>query len=426
MMNKYTEEYALYLDAEDPLRAYRQEFLIPDPDMIYLDGNSLGRLPKGSVKVLEDAANFQWGERLIRSWNENWYNKNTELGDKIATLAGAGRGEVVISDSTSVNLYKLAHSVIKMQKGRKKIITDDLNFPSDIYVMQGLVNELGSDYELVVLRSVDGSSMNFEDIINALDQNTALLTLSHVAFKSSFMYPMKELTRYAHSKGTLVLWDLSHSIGSVPVNLEDANADLAVGCTYKYLNGGPGSPAFVYVRNELQDKLQSPVWGWFGDDQPFDFRIDYRAAGGIRKFLAGTPPVLSMMPLETSLDMFIDAGMDRIREKSIRQTSFLIDLADKYLVSLGFRVGSPRDPGCRGSHVSLQHNEAFRISKAMINPGIGERVIIPDFREPDNIRLGIAPLYTSYIEIYDAVMEMERIVKEGLYASVDNGKDTVT
>lgn len=425
-MKEFTEAKAKQLDQEDPLKRFREEFIVADPSLVYLDGNSLGRLPAGVEATVVKEIRHAWGDRLIRSWNEGWYTLSSELGDKIAEIAGARPGEVIVTDSTSVNLYKLAHAALKFQHGRKKVITDDLNFPSDIYILQGLVKAMGPEYELVVLSSEDGMTMDPSRLETLLDEDTALVSLSHVVFKSAFRYPMKEVTKMVQDAGALMLWDLSHSIGAVPGELNASHADLAVGCTYKYLNGGPGAPAFLYVRDDLQEKLESPVWGWFGEADPFEFGLDYRPAQGIRRFLAGTPPVLSLAPLKRSLELLNDAGMDHVREKSVKQSTWLLDLADAFLLPNGFSVGSPRDAEKRGSHVTLQHPEAYRICKAMISDEAGGQVIIPDFREPDNIRLGITPLYTTFTEIFQAVMQMKEIVENGLYRNFPEEKDAVT
>lgn len=425
-MIKYTSEYATGLDGSDPLSAFRKKFSVKDEHVIYLDGNSLGRLTNGVSEILQACTEKEWGDRLIRSWNEGWYTKTTELGDKIALLAGASPGEMIVSDSTSVNLYKLVVSALSHNAGRKKIITDDLNFPSDIYILQGIVETLGEDYELVVLHSEDGISPDLNILENALDENTALLTLSHVVFKSSFCYPMKEVTAMAHNKGALMLWDLSHSIGAVPGELTLSNADLAVGCTYKYLNGGPGAPAFLYIRKNLQHSLISPIWGWFGQDKPFDFKLDYHPANGIKRFLAGTPPLISLVPLERSLDILLEAGMEPLRQKSIKLGEYLLCLADEVLIPLGFKIASPLDPERRGSHISLRHAEAYRICKALMDDQIGSFVLIPDFREPDNIRLGLTPAYTSFTDIYHAVKELEEIVSKGIFKKFTGDKEEVT
>jgi kynureninase len=417
---------ATSLDEQDELSAYRSRFVSGDERLIYLDGNSLGKLPVESKTILDRTVNLEWGERLIRSWNSDWYSKNRELGDKIARIAGASEGEVIITDTTSVNLYKLAHAALKFKEGRRRIVTDELNFPSDLYILQGLVKHFGEGYELVVVSSRDGMTIDSRDLKEKIDGNTALVSLSHVAFKSAFRYNMKEITALVHEKGAMMLWDLSHSIGAVPGELNESNADLAVGCTYKYLNGGPGSPAFLYVRKDLQEKLSSPIWGWFGEKNPFDFALEYRPGEGISRFLAGTPPILSLKAIEPTIDMLNETGMQTIRKKSVAQSEYLIKLAKELLWPLGFQPGSPPDPEKRGSHVSLRHPEAYRICKALIDPHLGEAVIIPDFREPDNIRLGITPLYTTYTEIFIAVMEIRNIVEKKLFLKYASEREQVT
>jgi len=417
---------AIALDELDELSGYRSKFISGNEKLIYLDGNSLGRLPAETTTIIERSVNIEWGERLIRSWNEDWFTKNRELGDKIARIAGASEGEVIVTDTTSVNLYKLAHAALKFKTGRSRIVTDELNFPSDLYILQGLVKEFGEGYELTVVSSRDGMTIDTGDLKEVINDNTALVSLSHVAFKSSFRYNMKEITSLAHEKGAMILWDLSHSIGAVPGELNESNADLAVGCTYKYLNGGPGSPAFLYVRKDLQDKLSSPIWGWFGEKNPFDFGLKYRPGEGIRRFLTGTPPILSLKAIEPTLDMMNGIGMDTIRKKSVSQSEFLLRLAEKFLYPLGFQPGSPPDPEKRGSHVSLRHPEAYRICKALIDPDLGETVVIPDFRDPDNIRLGITPLYTTYTELFMAVREIRNIVEDRLYLKYSSEREQVT
>ena len=424
MESAYRE--AVTLDNQDGLAGYRSRFIYGDEKLIYLDGNSLGRLPVESKAILDRSVSYEWGERLIRSWNEDWFTKNIKLGDKIARIAGASEGEVVITDTTSVNLYKLAHAALRFQKGRTRIVTDELNFPSDLYILQGLVQDSGEGYELVIVSSRDGMTIDTGDLKAVIDDNTALVSLSHVAFKSAFRYSMKEITALAHDKGAMILWDLSHSIGAVPGELNESDADLAVGCTYKYLNGGPGSPAFLYVRKDLQEKLSSPIWGWFGEKNPFDFELKYRPGEGIKRFLAGTPPILALKTIEPTVDMLNEAGKDMIRKKSVSQSEYLLRLADKFLYPLGFQPGSPLDPEKRGSHVSLRHPEAYRICKALIDPEVGENVVIPDFREPDNIRLGITPLYTTYTEIFMAIREIRDIVENKLYLKYSVKKEQVT
>lgn len=419
-------ERARDLDRHDPLREYRDRFVIEDPHQIYMDGNSLGRLPKEAVATFDLAIRKQWGERLVRSWNEGWYRQSLRLGKKIAQIVGAAPDEVVVCDNTSTNLYKLAYGALKIKEGRKEIISDDMNFPTDLYILQGLIEQFGRRHTLRLLKSPDGISSDMTELLRMINRDTALLSLSHVAFKSAYMYDMPKVTELAHMHGALMLWDLSHSVGAVPVGLGASGADLAVGCTYKYLNGGPGSPAFLYVRKDLQDKLSSPIWGWFGEKNPFDFALEYRPGEGISRFLAGTPPILSLKAIEPTLDMLNEAGMEIIRRKSVSQSEFLLRLAEAFLWPLGFQPGSPMDPEQRGSHVSLRHPEAYRICKALIDPEVGNAVVIPDFREPDNIRLGITPLYTTYTEIFMAVREIRNIVENGLFSKYSPAREKVT
>jgi kynureninase len=419
-------DFALEMDQKDPLGRFRERFYIPESDTIYLDGNSLGRLPLATRENIIKVTDAQWGTRLIRSWNEGWYQKPAELSRKLALIIGAGEEEVITGDSTSINLYKLASAALKRQRGRKKIVSDELNFPTDLYVLQGITAHSGEDYKLELVPSRNGMTMEPEDLHKAVDEDTALVVLSHVAFKSAFMYDMKEVTALAHSKGALILWDLSHAAGAVPVDLNDCNADMAVGCTYKYLNGGPGAPAYLFVRKELQDELSSPVWGWFGDANPFDFELQYRASVGIRKFMVGTPPILSMEAVSAGLDIVIEAGMDNIRRKSELQGEYLLYLFNTLLKAHGFSLGSPTEKECRGSHVSLRHPEAYRICKALIEPRESPVKVIPDFRAPDNIRMGITPLYTTFGEIHAAAERMQRIVKGKEYLGFSDEKYIVT
>jgi kynureninase len=305
-------------------------------------------------------------------------------------------------------------------------VSDVLNFPTDLYVLQSIINQSESDYDLVQADSEDGVGVSLEALSSLINENTALVVLSHVAFKSAFMYNMQKVNELAHSKGAFVIWDLSHAAGAVPLQLSASGADMAVGCTYKYLNGGPGSPAFLYVNRNLQDKLTSPVWGWFGDERPFAFDHSYQPAAGISKFLVGTPPILSLAAIEPGLDLLISAGMDQIRKKSVTQTEYLIFLARELLIPLGFQFGSPLDADSRGSHVSLQHPEAYRICQALINPTDGSPVIIPDFRAPDNIRFGITPLYTTCTEIFTAVKRVEEIAIKKLFENYSEKREAVT
>jgi kynureninase len=403
--------FARRLDAEDDLASFREAFVIADPDLIYVDGNSLGRLPRRTVERMRTAVEVEWGRDLIRGWNAGWYQAPARVGEKTARLVGAGPGQVVVSDSTSVNLFKLTMSALVKQSGRIRIVSDALNFPSDLYILQGCVRLLGDRHHLHLVPSADGITVDQQALDDAIDERTALVTLSHVTFKSGFLYDAAAVTERAHQVGALVLWDLSHSVGAVPVELDRWGVDLAVGCTYKYLNGGPGAPAFLYVRRDLQEEALSPIWGWFGQRSPFDFDLEYEPTEGVGRFLVGTPPILSLLAMESALDLLLEAGLERIRRKSVRLTSYLIYLVDTVLAPLGFALGSPRDPARRGSHVSIRHPEGYRISRALIE----EMGVLPDFREPDNIRLGLVPLYTSFAEVWEAVDRIRRVVEEKRY-----------
>ncbi|HUG34007.1 MAG TPA: kynureninase [Anaerolineales bacterium] len=427
-------DFARQLDSQDPLASYREQFVIADPDLIYLDGNSLGRMPKASAARAKQIVDEEWGGDLIRGWNKGWWEAPTRVGDKIGQLIGAAPGQVMVSDTTSINLYKLAMAALTYQPGKKRIITDTLNFPSDLYILQGCVHLLtpspilgegrgGGQHEIIRIPSLDNDiTPDLSSLESAMDDDTALVTLSHVLFKSGFIYDMRRITDLAHAKGALVLWDLSHSVGSVPITLDECNVDLAIGCTYKYLNGGPGSPAFLYINKKLQEKLSSPIWGWWGQNKPFDFGLDYEPAPGAQRFLAGTQPMISLLAMEAALDSILSAGMDAIRAKSILMTDYASFLTDTWLAPLGFSLGSPRDSAIRGSHISIRHADGYRVNRTLIE----EMNVIPDFREPDNIRLGFAPLYTSFTEIREGLDRIKRVVAEKRYGKYPKQRLTVT
>ena len=414
--------YAAELDAHDPLAHFRERFVISDPDLIYMDGNSLGRLPRATVTLAEDLIQQQWGNRLIRNWNEGWFTAPERVGAKIARLIGAQPDEVIIADSTSVNLFKLVVAALRIQQGRSCILTDNLNFPSDLYILQGAIDLLDKQHRLDILPSPDGIHGPVAELQTRLDSQTALLALSHTVFKSGYIYDMPTITSVAHAVGALVLWDLSHSVGSIPVNLHAADVDLAIGCTYKYLNGGPGAPAFLYIRRDLQDVLSNPLAGWMGQRDLFNFELEYRPALGLRHFLTGTPPIVSLSLIEPGVDLLLEAGLDNLRAKSLRQSEYLIHLWEALLEPLGFTLNTPREADCRGSHVSLGHAEGLRIDMALIH----EMNVLPDFRPPDTIRLGLAPLYTTFRDIHTAVMCLQKVVEEHLYAKYPSQAPVVT
>ncbi len=414
--------YARSLDRQDALAGYREQFFISNDDMVYMDGNSLGRLPRDTMQRVQQVVEQQWGANLIRSWGDNWFEAATRVGDKIGAFVGAAPGQVAVSDSTTVNLFKLAMAALILRPGRSKIVTDAFNFPSDLYVLQGCNRLLNDRCRIQVVPSGDGISADLDNTLAAIDEDTALVTLSHVVFKSGYLYDAAVITRRAHEQGALVLWDLSHSVGAVPVVLDEWGADFAVGCTYKYLNGGPGAPAFLYVNRALQGEALSPIWGWFGDTAPFAFDLDYRPADGIRRFLAGTPPILSTLAMESGVDLLAEAGIARLRAKSIALTGYMIDLVDALLAAHGFSLGTPRDAARRGSHVSVRHPEGYRINRALIE----EMNVLPDFREPDNLRLGLAPLYTSFEDVWQAVERIRVVMVEGRYRRYPTTRAAVT
>ena len=410
---------AVELDGSDPLAGFKERYVFSDPDLIYLDGNSLGRLPSGAALAVEQVVRHEWGDRLIRSWNDRWWDLQLEIGDRLAPIVGAGPGEVIISDSTSVNLYKLATAALRAQPGRDKIISDDSNFPTDVYVLQGVAAASQATLEIVATEDAADPMGVLE---SALDERTAFVCLSHTAFKSGYTYDIAGMTEKVHRLGGLVLWDLSHSVGVVPIHLEEAGADLAVGCTYKYLNGGPGSPAFLYVRRSLQSSLDNPITGWWGHAEPFDFDLDFRPTDGIRKFHSGTMPVISLATIDAGLSDVSEAGMDRLRAKSISLTEFFISQWKEHLEKLGFALRSPRESARRGSHVSLSHPDSWPIDRALIEVA----KVIPDFRAPDNMRFGLAPLYTTHLDVHTAVQRLRLIVEGGVHTGYDRTRQTVT
>ena len=410
------------LDALDPLAAYRSEFAIDDPNLIYLDGNSLGRLPLRTRARVSQVVEQEWGSRLIRGWGEGWFSAPQRIGAKIAQLIGAQPDEVIVADSTSVNFFKLVMAALGARADRPAVVTDDLNFPSDLYLLQGALQLAGGGRRLVRVSSPDGIHVPNAALGAALTPATALLTLTHTSFKSGYIYDMPAVTELAHRAGALMLWDLSHSVGAMPLDLNAAGVDLAVGCTYKYLNGGPGAPAFLFVRRGLQAELLNPMWGWFGQQGQFDFGLDYLPGPGLQRFLVGTPPMLSTAAIEPAVELVLEAGLDRLRAKSVQQTEYLIALWEELLAPLGVTLNSPRDSDRRGSHVSLGHPEGLRIDRALIE----DMAVIPDFRYPDNIRMGIAPLYTSFVDIYEGLTRLRRVLVERLYEKYPVERPEVT
>ncbi|MEU9818833.1 kynureninase [Pseudonocardia alni] len=383
------------LDAEDPLAGYRDRFVPADGVVAYLDGNSLGRPLRATAERMERFVRADWGTRLIRGWDEGWVDRPRSLGDRIGAAAlGAAPGQVVVADSTTVLLYKLARAAVDHQAaaGRREIVVDTDNFPTDRYVLEGIAAERGAVLRWIT--SDPASGVTPEQVAAAVGPDTALVLLSHVAYRSGFLADAPAITRTAHDAGALVLWDLSHSVGSVPVRLDAWGADLAVGCGYKYLNGGPGAPAFGYLAARHTTTLRQPITGWFGHRAPFAMGPGHEPAPDVRALLSGTPPVLASVPLECGVELLEQAGIDAVRAKSVRLTGFALDIADTLLAPHGVTVASPRDPDRRGGHVTLRRGDF-----AQVNGRLWERGVIPDFRAPDGIRIGLAPLSTSFAEV---------------------------
>jgi kynureninase len=395
-------------DAADPLAAFRERFVIDDPSLIYLDGNSLGRLPQATADRIADVVRREWGRGLIRSW-EHWIDLPRRAGDLLGEhLLGAAPGQVLVCDSTTVNLYKLARAALAARPGRRAVVTDDDNFPTDRYVLAGVAAERGAEVRLVHTDIDTGVSA--AGLADAVDEATALLSVSHVAYRSGALADMAEITSLAHERGALVLWDLCHSAGAVPVELDACGVDLAVGCTYKYLCAGPGAPAFLYVSSRLQDQLRQPVQGWFGQRDQFAMGPAYDPVPGIGRFQTGTPDIVGTAAVEEGARLLAEAGIARLRDKGMKLTSYLVSLAQARLAPLGFALASPADASHRGSHVCLRHPEAWRISQALTGHGV-----IGDYRSPGRLRLGTAALTTRYTDVWDAVDTIRRITESREY-----------
>jgi kynureninase len=398
---------AAALDAADPLAAFRERFVFDDEALIYLDGNSLGRLPRATVERVHDLAAGQWGGRLVRAWEEGWMELPERIGDRLGAAAlGAGPGQVIAGDSTTVCFYKLAAAALDARPGRTEILTDLDNFPTDRYVLEGLARERGC--EIRWLRGDPCAGPTPEAVAGLVSQRTALVSFSHVSYRSAHVADMAAVNAVAHDAGALTLWDLSHSAGSVQVALDHDRADLAVGCTYKYLNGGPGAPAYMYVRREHQAELRQPIWGWLGRRDPFAMEPGYEPAAGIRAFMSGTPPVLALEAVDVGVALVEEAGIDAIRAKGIALTELAIALADARLARFGVRVASPRSSRERGAHIALTHPDAQRLCAQLI-----ERGVIPDFRRPDVIRFGLSPLSTSFVDVWDGVEALAGLLAQG-------------
>lgn len=410
-MDTLTRDVFVELDRQDSLAGFRDQFELP-AGHIYLNGNSLGVLPKAAKARAREVVEQEWGQGLIRSWNSgDWINLPQRVGDRIARLIGAEAGEVAVADSTSVNLFKLAAAAVKLRPGRSRILSEPGNFPTDLYILQGLETFLDGKVQM--------NTVDRDEILAAMDEDTALVVLTHVHYKSGALFDMAAITRRDHEVGALVLWDLSHSTGAVPVALNEANVDFAIGCGYKYLNGGPGAPGFLFVAERHQAELQQPLSGWFGHANPFAMRDDYEPAEGIKRMLCGTTPVLGASLLEVGVDIMASADMSLIRDKSLRMGELFIELAGQRLSEYGFGIASSKDPAQRGSQVSLTHEQGYSIMQALIS-----RHIIGDFRAPDILRFGFAPLYVRYVDLWDCVEAMAEIMANGEWDRAEYRKRT--
>ena len=389
---------AAALDATDPLAEFAERFVPASGVVAYLDGNSLGRPLRATSSRIDAFVRGAWGSRLIRSWDEQWMELPLTLGDRVGAIAlGAAAGQTVVADSTTVMLFKLISAAVRLRPGRSEILIEGSNFPTDRFVASGIAAAHG--LELRVLAGDPLTGVSAEDVAEAVSERTALVVLSHIDYRSGAVADRPAITAAAHAAGALILWDLCHSVGAVPLELDRCGVDFAVGCTYKYLNGGPGSPAFAYVRSDLQGSAEQPIWGWMGAANVFEMREQYEPASGMRRFISGTPPVLGMLPLMDMLDLVEEAGLARIRAKSHSLTALAIEAYDQVLAPLGVTLRTARDPELRGGHVTFGHERFQEITLRLWGDGV-----LPDYRHPGGIRIGLSPLSTSHAETLRGVL----------------------
>jgi kynureninase len=389
-----SREEFLRLDAEDPLGPVRQQFDLPK--LIYLDGNSLGAMPREARNRLADVMS-QWAHGLISSWNDaGWAEAPTRVGGKIARLLGAHPSEVVMGDNTSVNLYKALNAALSLRRGGA-ILTDEQNFPTDLYIAQAVAKRWGLE-----LRRVPRNELG-----EAVKHGVAVVTATHVDYRTGHMLDLRELTKAAHDSGALFVWDLCHSAGAVPLDLNGADVDLAVGCTYKFLNGGPGAPAYLFTARRFDGELTNPIPGWFGHDHPFDFDSGYKPAPDARRFLTGTPAIVSVAALEAAIDLWLTIDMALVRSKSLVLADLLIDQARRQCEGFGLELASPEEPHIRGSQVSFRHPNAYGLVRALAEAGV-----VGDHRPPDIARFGLTPLYTRYVDMWDAAEKMSEVLRQ--------------
>ncbi len=418
------KEFGIEKDKNDILKSFKSRF-VNNPNEIYLDGNSLGKLPKTSYSEISELVKNQWGSKLISSWNDHWLKLSEDINLKMSNLINSKPEEVLVGESTSVNLYKIIYALLVSNLFKKNLVSDCLNFPSDIYVLDGL-KHLTDENKLTILDYPDEINCNYEILKKSIKNNPGIYCLSLVSYKSSFLYSMKELNEIADKNQSIIVWDCSHAIGVTEIDVKKSKIKIAIGCTYKFLNGGPGSPSFLFVSEKIIDKIINPVQGWFGHQNPFNFDHKYIPSKNITKFNAGTPSILSLFPVKHGLDITLEAGITNIRNKSIELGEYLIKLIKKELIDFKVEIASPENSDSRGSHVTIQHDEAWRICKILIKGDKNRKKIIPDFRPKNNIRLGFSPLYTSFTDLYETIMIIKSILINKEFLLIDESKNMVT
>ncbi len=418
------KKIAKNLDSKDDLSEFREKFILPE-DKIYLDGNSLGVLAKDTIDDINHTIKEEWGNNLISSWNRSWIILPRIVSRKLASIIKSNEDEVYVGSSTSINLFKLIKSILQSNKSINNITTDNLNFPSDKYICELIAKDFKIDFNF--LDYGNDLIADIEKLKEFIINKRGIIVLSHVAYKCSYRYPIKEINKFCRNNNAIVIWDLSHSIGAVNIDVDLSQVDYAVGCTYKYLNGGPGSPAFIYVREQELRKLKSPIRGWFSHDKPFEYSDEYKESNSIEKFSNGTPHILSLSTLKTSLDITIEATTDLLNIKSVKLFDYFVSIYTDELKKLNFKLLTPIDKSKRGSHIAISHKEAWRISKCLINPIDNDKLsIVIDFRPKNIIRIALTPLYTSFEDIYSVSKRLINIVNEEEYKQKDYSIEGVT
>lgn len=416
------EAQAIQKDASDPLASFYNRFS-HNPNEIYLDGNSLGKLPLGVSDQLQEVITQQWGQNLIRSWNDHWLEATHRIGSKLAQLLGADPEEIIVGESTSVRLFQIAQALVNASLFPNRLLTDSFNFPTDYYIIDRISKQFFNQPAVSISYNDSTICADIALLEEAFQNQPGIYCLSLVTYKSGYTYPIKRLNEIAADNNSIIIWDLSHAVGVIDIDFKETKTKVAIGCTYKYLNGGPGAPAFLFVDRTLLNQLENPIAGWFGHARPFDFSSNFQAATGIQKMAIGTPSILSLVSLEKGLEITLEAGIASIRQKSEEQTQFLLDLLRTKLEPQGVKIESPSEPQQRGSHISISHPEAWRISKALQK---GSPAIVPDYRPDHFIRLGIAPLYTRFKDLFDTAERLETIVSTQEYLKYSTEKPQVT